>query len=224
MISKQYCSVCKQWLDMKAVSSGDPEEDDGVTWFQCPGCQGFLPKLMTSVEDDESSPAEASASEPTPDLPDATPAPKPSGEGEGQGDGMPWDSPGEMIAEVKETSQARVDETLAGINPDVPGLNDDDLVGIKADSEAEATGDSPAGLTDKEPIAEYAAMLEAVDPELAVPYRPWVTYQVGQCIVHLAWDDCGVVVAKEPLPGGRQVIKCFFSQAGVVRLIENAPR
>ena len=42
--------------------------------------------------------------------------------------------------------------------------------------------------------------------------------------MHLAWDDCGVVVAKEDLPGGRQVIKCYFAEAGVVRLIEKAPK
>jgi hypothetical protein len=32
------------------------------------------------------------------------------------------------------------------------------------------------------------------------------------------------VVGKESLPGGRQVIKCYFEEAGVVRLIEKAPR
>jgi hypothetical protein len=31
-----------------------------------------------------------------------------------------------------------------------------------------------------------------------------------------------VVVAKESLPGGRKVIKCYFEAAGVVRLIEQA--
>ncbi len=67
-------------------------------------------------------------------------------------------------------------------------------------------------------------MLAAVDPGAAVPYRPWATYEVGQCVLHLAWNDCGVVVAKEALPGGRHVIKCWFQGAGVVRLIENAPR
>jgi hypothetical protein len=67
-------------------------------------------------------------------------------------------------------------------------------------------------------------MLAAVDPETSVPYRPWDSYQVGQCVLHLAWNDCGVVVAKEVLPGGRHVIKCWFQGAGVVRLIENTPR
>jgi hypothetical protein len=43
-------------------------------------------------------------------------------------------------------------------------------------------------------------------------------------VLHLAWNDCGVVVGKEVLPGGRRVIKCWFQGAGVVRLIENTPR
>ena len=75
-----------------------------------------------------------------------------------------------------------------------------------------------------DPIHEYAAMLAKMDQEQTVPYRPWDSYEVGQCIHHLAWEDCGVVVAKEKLPGGRQVIKCYFEEAGVVRLIEQAPR
>jgi len=62
------------------------------------------------------------------------------------------------------------------------------------------------------------------DVSAAVPYRPWDTYEVGQCVNHLAWDDCGVVVAKESLPGGRKAIKCYFEDAGVIRLIEQAPK
>ena len=75
-----------------------------------------------------------------------------------------------------------------------------------------------------ETVADYAAMLTEADQGDPKPYRPWDTYEVGDCIVHLAWEDCGVVVAKEDLPGGRRVIKCYFGEAGVVRLIENAPR
>jgi hypothetical protein len=73
-------------------------------------------------------------------------------------------------------------------------------------------------------VLEYAARLAAADPETAVPYRPWDSYEVGQCVLHLAWNDCGIVVGKEALPGGRRIIKCWFQGAGVVRLIENAPR
>ncbi|MBM4130812.1 hypothetical protein FJ250_07255 [bacterium] len=82
-----------------------------------------------------------------------------------------------------------------------------------------ARTDTPA-----EPVLEYAARLAAVDPATAVPYRPWETYEIGQCVLHLAWNDCGIVVAKEALPGGRRVVKCWFQGAGVVRLIENAPQ
>ena len=45
MKSRQFCSVCKQWLEMEVVPTGDGEDDDGVIWFRCPQCQGFLPKL-----------------------------------------------------------------------------------------------------------------------------------------------------------------------------------
>ena len=56
MKSKQYCSVCKEWLDMEVVSGGDPEEDDGVTWYRCPGCQGFLPKLTAGADEGDADP------------------------------------------------------------------------------------------------------------------------------------------------------------------------
>ena len=48
MKSRQFCSVCKQWLDMEVVPTGDGD-DDGVVWFRCPQCQGFLPKLGLST-------------------------------------------------------------------------------------------------------------------------------------------------------------------------------
>ena len=54
MKSKQFCSVCKEWLDMEVVPTGDGDEDDGVIWFRCPQCQGFLPKLSgANLQDDE---------------------------------------------------------------------------------------------------------------------------------------------------------------------------
>ena len=71
-----------------------------------------------------------------------------------------------------------------------------------------------------EPVAEYAALLAELDPELARPYRPTQSYEVGTLIHHLAYDDFGVVVDKEDLPGGRKVLKTFFESVGVVRLIE----
>ncbi|MBK7187740.1 MAG: hypothetical protein IPH86_03390 [bacterium] len=34
---------------MEVVPTGDGD-DDGVVWFRCPQCQGFLPKLSSAVE------------------------------------------------------------------------------------------------------------------------------------------------------------------------------
>ena len=71
-------------------------------------------------------------------------------------------------------------------------------------------------------MAEYAALLAAADPEIARPYRPSQEYAVGDVVHHLAYDDIGIVVAKESLPGGRRAVKVFFEEAGVVHLIEQA--
>ncbi len=73
-----------------------------------------------------------------------------------------------------------------------------------------------------EPVAEYAAMLAAADTTAARPYRPSSTYEEGEVVLHLAYDDVGIVVAKEQLPGGRKAVKVFFDGAGVVHLIEQA--
>lgn len=60
------------------------------------------------------------------------------------------------------------------------------------------------------------------DPETAIPYRPWNRFAVGAVIRHLAWDDYGVVLAKEILPGNRHAVKVQFEKAGIVRLIEDS--
>ncbi|MBU0743130.1 hypothetical protein KKG45_13365 [bacterium] len=62
--------------------------------------------------------------------------------------------------------------------------------------------------------------LENMDISVAMAYRPWETYAEGDVIHHLAWDDYGVVVAKEVLPGNRKVVQVKFAEAGTVRLIE----
>jgi len=67
-----------------------------------------------------------------------------------------------------------------------------------------------------------SAKLSSMDKESAVPYRPSKTYQVNDVIHHLAWDDCGVVLEKEVLPGNRHIIKVIFEIAGIVRLIEDS--
>ncbi len=226
--SRQFCSVCKEWLDMEVVpSSGSGgDEDDGVIWFRCPRCQGFLPKLSGTVSEAEPEPgAVAEDDSPVASGDDSAvaevPAPDPGD------DAMPWNSPADMMAD------------LAGKDGE-PGEEEEDddplLGGVGIEEIEEHAGkddevlDNKAGQKDgqespeAEPIMEYAALLAEKDVDEAVPYRHWGTYSVGQCIHHLAWDDCGVVVAKEELPGGRQVIKVYFEEAGVVRLIEQAPR
>lgn len=208
MDSRQFCSVCKQWLDMEVVPTADGD-DDGVVWFRCPQCQGFLPKLGSMLAAAAAAPA--------------------AGEGRGQGSDrdhheLPDD---ESVEAALEDGDLRDDEPQDDESQDDESQDDEPQDDEPHDDEprnadpaaGRARSEAPA-----EPVLEYAARLAAVDPATAVPYRPWETYEVGQCVLHLAWNDCGIVVAKEALPGGRRVIKCWFQDAGVVRLIENAPR
>lgn len=265
-MTRQYCSVCKEWLDMEVVPTSDGDDDDGVAWYRCPQCQGFLPKLKNAVDGDEEpetdpSPDPQPASERGTEA-DVSPAPaedetvatggKSMADLEA-GDVLPWDSPADMTAaqqdlpdldlpdvdlpdvDLPEQSQGAA-ETFTGeltdevvdligpmdevsvlpeADPVVRSSDDDDFLGERPRVE------EPAPV---EPLHEYAAMLAAKDPLQAVPYKPWRTYELDQCIHHMAWDDCGVVVGKEFLPGGRQVIKVYFEEAGVVRLIEGAER
>jgi hypothetical protein len=209
---------------MEVVPTGDGDDDDGVIWFRCPQCQGFLPKLGGDLQpsaesgEDDSSPA-------------VTPAAADDADDE-----MPWDSPAAMMA-ARQSGETVVDDD----ETDADGQDDEDAAGLEADDDVadddvaddededdEVAGEGRGGKDDApvepaEPIAEYAAMLAALDPSTATPYRPSGRYDVGQCIHHLAWEDCGVVVAHETLPGGRRVIKCWFESAGVVRLIVEAP-
>lgn len=193
---------------MEVVPTGDGD-DDGVVWFRCPQCQGFLPKLGGALAGDDEPEKTAPAAE------DAAPASAPAPDEPPED--MPWDSPADMIA-----SQS------APASPDADPLAADAVAGVPVEEAAAGArgkaGKKAADEPPPEPIGEYASLLAEQDPSTAEPYRPWQTYEVGQCVHHLAWDDCGVVVAKEDLPGGRHVIKCYFSEAGVVRLIEQAPR
>lgn len=240
MKSKQFCSVCKEWLEMEVVPTGDGEDDDGVVWYRCPQCQGFLPKLKGSdpaaAGSDASVPDQGADTDPGDGVGDvpAVSGGEPDAETEPAADldeDLPWDSPADMMA-----SQLAGEAPAADPEPDPESLPDplpdpdDALLGEPAeDSSPEASTDKAADKEEgkgepPEPIAEYQELLERADQGEPKPYRPWDTYEVGDCIVHLAWEDCGIVVAKEDLPGGRQVIKCFFGEAGVVRLIEKAPK
>jgi len=209
---------------MEVVPTGDGD-DDGVIWFRCPQCQGFLPKLGGGDPEPGESLPDGSAESKVESAPPPVEGDKPSG-----GD-MPWDSPADMIA--ARTAEPQVDPE-SDVDPDVdPDLDPDDVLlgGAVGDDSESAPFVVPADRKDdqatkepQEPIGEYATQLAGVDAATAVPYRPWESYEVGQCIHHLAWDDFGIVVAKEDLPGGRKVVKCYFGEAGVVRLIEEAPR
>jgi len=198
---------------MEVVPTSDGEEDDGVIWFRCPQCQGFLPKLsgadLKTDSRDNSFLEESSADDEVPAAPAVTGESPARGEND---EAMLWDSPADMMAARKGSlAEAPLDDL------DVLGLSD-----LPDDAEDES---SPARPVDTaEPLHEYAALLAQKDQSEPTPYRPWESYEVGQCIHHQAWEECGVVVAKEKLPGNRQVIKCYFEGAGVVRLIEMAPR
>jgi hypothetical protein len=102
---------------------------------------------------------------------------------------------------------------LAGFD-DATDADDDDL---DDDETRTAAAPAPATATATDDVAELLADL---DLEKAVPYRPWQTFAEGDVIHHLAWDDFGLVVGKETLPGNRRVILVRFAAAGMVRLIE----
>ena len=204
---------------MEVVPTNDGDDDDGVVWFRCPQCQGFLPKLKGALETEQEPEAETPSSEAKPEKDQA----------------LRWDSPAQMMEELNDSSNADDydDDVMVGMTPsEDEELNIESVVEPVADFDAVEAGtplseesvkdDKP--VVDAEPILEYAVMLAELEVSEAAPYRPWEVYEVGQCINHLAWNDCGVVVAKEELPGGRKIIKCYFEEAGVVRLIEQAPR
>ena len=232
MKSRQFCSVCKEWLEMEVVPTSDGEEDDGVIWFRCPQCQGFLPKLSGSDSGSdkasESGDAGQKGQEKGESAPEASSAPDTPPE-TSTSESMPWDSPADMMAARKSSPGA------VGF-PDRKASQESDSDqgdGAGAAAPADPPADPPAGPGKKdegepaeppEPIHEYIALLAEKDQSDPTPYRPWESYEIGQCIHHQAWEDCGVVVDKETLPGGRLIIKCFFAEAGVMRQIEKAPR
>ena len=100
---------------------------------------------------------------------------------------------------VETAKEPELEEPVDNLADD---LDDDELVG-----EDESTA---------------SAKLSLMDRESAVSYKPSNTYQVNDVIHHLAWDDFGVVLEKEVLPGNRHVIKVIFEIAGIVRLIEDS--
>ncbi|MBD3221958.1 hypothetical protein GF314_12025 [bacterium] len=215
----QYCSVCKKQLDMEVISTDDGG-DDGVIWLRCPECQGFLPKFtgegLAPSPAAGTDPDEAAGDEGAPGAATTT-------------DAEPDAGPSLDTSDTSDPADGAVDP-----EPDVTDVPAPDLeavadIEIPTTTETEPdTGPVPggAGETDSgveaEPIAEYAAMLAETDVASARPYRPSSRYSVGDAVHHLAYDDIGVVVGFESIPGGRTVAKVFFEKAGVVRLIAQA--
>ena len=198
----QYCSVCKKHLDMDLVPTDDGG-DDGVIWLRCPECRGFLPKFSGDSK------YTAAAKDPTPAL-----AADPADVG---------GSPDRARAAVAGADPLE-DLDLAGDEADADADADEafsDEAEAEAEDEDEAT-QPPVPADAREPIAEYAAALAAADLAAARPYRSSGDYAVGEVVHHLAWDDCGLVIAKEPLPGNRRAIKVYFASVGVVHLIEQS--
>lgn len=107
-------------------------------------------------------------------------------------------------------------DELVGLDDD-DGADDTDDEDLDDDEPRAAAGpaSAPAAATD-----DVAELLADLDLEKAVPYRPWQTFAEGDVIHHLAWDDFGLVVGKETLPGNRRVVLVRFAAAGMVRLIE----
>lgn len=221
---------------MDVVPTSDGDDDDGVIWYRCPQCQGFLPKLKSTdpahtegASNEGPVPEAPTPADPVSEEPALEPASEPASEP------LEWDSPADMMASENvapisaEPVEALADDALDAAADDLvlPEVSEDPEKDKDVDPDDLLIGASESQEepeTEHEPILEYAAMLAAQDPSTAVAYRPWESYEIGQCIHHLAWDDCGIVVTKEKLPGNRQIIKAFFEGAGVVRLIENAPR
>lgn len=193
----QYCSVCKKHLDMDLVPTDDGG-DDGVIWLRCPECRGFLPKFSgdskyTSAGKDAGAIVETGA--------------------------VPSD-PAPVRARGATAGAAAFD--VDADDADAADDEGDDAAAVDEDDADDEAAERPTAVADHEPIAEYAAALAAADLAVTRPYRSSGDYLVGEVIHHLAWDDCGLVIAKEALPGNRRAIKVYFASVGVVHLIEQS--
>jgi hypothetical protein len=247
----QYCSVCKKHLDMEVIPTDDGG-DDGVIWLRCPECQGFLPKFTGeagapaaeragaeggkggegaadeageggegAADEDAATPRAPAADTSAPKAPRAArtpPAPDADAPAPGPDRGAVADL-GLPPAEADSLADG-AESAAAGELPGTAatgGAPPDQEAPEAAGPEEHAEPEEPA-----EPVAEYAARLAETDPASARPYRPTDTYAEGELVHHLAYDDVGLVVAKETLSGGRRAVKVYFEKAGVVHLIEQA--
>lgn len=202
----QYCSVCKQHLDMEVIPTDDAG-DDGVIWLRCPQCHGFLPKFSGEGRTAPAAPAAGPVGD------DAAADEEPLAPNRAARSAV--DRPVE--------DGSRID--AQGVEPglvDGESIESSDRRGVGTRGRELTAGDVETGIP-AEPVAEYAAALAAADLSRARPYRATDTFAVGDVIHHLAYGDVGIVVAKEKLPGGRLAVKAYFEEAGVVHLIEQSP-
>lgn len=102
--------------------------------------------------------------------------------------------------------------------PDNAGPEATDKEGVA--NKAGATEAKPSAARKAEDAASAAAeLLDEIDPDKARTYVEAETYEVGQVIHHLAWNDYGIVKATETLPGNRHIIRVRFVNAGEVQLL-----
>ncbi len=170
----------------------DDGGDDGVIWLRCPECQGFLPKF--------------------------------TGEGMKQAASAAR-RPARMSRRTQPTGPRRLPQPIPRRSrPAAPvagrGSGDDARNRRPVDVQAAESTTLRPNLSSPSPSTRPSWPRSIT--ENARPYRPNQTYAVGDVVLHLAYDDVGIVVAKERLPGGRKAVKVFFDGAGVVHLIEQA--
>lgn len=123
-----------------------------------------------------------------------------------------------VVEEQKEDPTPASDQPAKTTTDDAPPSSPAGVFAPETPADEKKKVESDDGL---DVVDEGAEQLAAMDVSLAVPYRPWQQYAEGDVIHHLAWNDYGVVLAKEVLPGHRCVVKVRFAEAGIVRLIED---
>lgn len=107
----------------------------------------------------------------------------------------------------------------------VSGANEDGVIWLKC---PRCKGILPhmeeAPVDEANPEAENktGAPVDEIDISKSQPYVPTRTYEMDDVIHHRGWDDYGVVIGKEELPGNRHIIKVRFVEQGEIQLIEGA--
>ena len=87
-------------------------------------------------------------------------------------------------------------------------------------------GDPPAtsAKVSTEPKVSSETFSAELDVAMAKPYEPTSHYAVGDVLYHRGWDDHGLVLERQELPGARALLKVRFVQHGEMQLVSGAPR